>query len=1025
MFGIDRDRRLDQLYHTAWTTKDGAPGAVQALAQTTDGYLWLGTANGLFRFDGVYFEHYQPVTGPPLPSAHIHALFAVPDGGLWIGSSSGDVSLLKNGILTNYGVNDGMPHGFVWSFARDRQGKMFVASSQGLLQLKGSKWERMGADWNYAESALSLLVDSQGTLWVGLSGSVRFLPEGETRFHLAASGSRYVKSLARSPDGKVWMADFGNGVKPVPVPPDDPRAARPMIDVASNAVLFDDQGSLWVTSLGDGIRRVPYPEKLGGKKIGRLSSDAEIFTQKQGLTGDAILCILQDREGNVWTGTNIGLDRFRQSPVVSVEFPPGTVDFVLKAEENGKIRVAAANRSLMLIDKGKAIEIPGEFAAFDGYRIPGGFAAIASYVPDPIDHQKYIADTKTVLETPYHSRLIHRGKIFAYPHTYFPGSGSFRDAFAGTAEMLNAVTRDSSGRVWFAVRTSGAIRVGANHSTSLKDLGGPSGAVSSAFTDASGRVWFGFHNRVAVLDGDVVRTFSANDGISVGDVASIHGKGQKIWIGGPDGLALFDGSRFRMMQPAASSGYGGIREVVATADEGLWLSSDLGVVHIPNSEVESFQNNLNYRVQFQIFDAEDGLSAAPQSPGYGSAAEGTDGLVYFATMRGVVWIDPKRISKNELPPPVSVDSLIANGTKYVFSELVNLPARTTSLQIHYAALSLSIPERVRFRYKLDGGDMAWQDVGTRRDAYYTNLGPGTYTFHVVACNNDGVWNHTGATATFVIAPAYYQTWWFRLSYGAIAAGALWMLYLYRLKRATAEIQERLGARLEERERIARELHDTLLQGFQGLVLRLQAVLKALPAEAPAHQMIEKVLDRADDVLLEGRQSVRDLRQAGEAGNELAEALKNSGEELALGNSTVFSLTVIGTPQSMGPVVFNEVCRIAREAFANAFQHAQAKKIEVELTYTSVGVSLSVRDDGTGIDAAILNKGRQGHWGLSGMRERAQKIGGKLNIQSNPGGGTGIELTIPARVAYPQSADGSRWQRIKRFVTRANKGASQP
>jgi len=994
---------------------------VQALAQTADGYLWLGTQSGLFRFDGVRFERFEPSTGPGLPSAHIHALFAVPDGGLWIGSSAGDVSLLKNGKLTNYGEKDGMPHGFVWSFAQDRQGKIWVAASQGLFRLEGSKWARMGADWNYAESAMSLLVDSQGTLWVGLSGSVRFLPEGETRFRLAASGSRYVKSLARSPDGKLWMADFGNGVKPVPIPPDDLRAARPMIDVASNAILFDDQGSLWVTSLGDGIRRVPYPEKLDGKRIGHLSSDAEMFTQKQGLSGDAILCILQDREGNVWTGTNIGLDRFRQSPVVSVEFPAGTVDFALKAEENGKVRAAAANRSLMLIDKGKATEIPGEFVAFDGYRIPGGFAATASYVPDPLDDQKYLANTKTVLETPYHSRLIHRGKLFAYPDMYFPGSGSFREAFAGTADMLNAVTRDSSGRVWFAVHSLGAIRVDANRSTSLKDLGGPPGAVGSEFTDDSGRVWFGLHDRVAVLDGDRVRTYSAEDGISVGNVASIHGKGQNIWIGGPDGLALFDGSRFRMMQPAAASGYGGVREVVATADEGLWLTSDLGVLHIPNSEVRFFEKNPDYRVQFQIFNAQDGLSAAPQSPGYGSAAEGSDGIIYFATMQGVVWIDPKRLPKNTVPPPVSIDSLIANSTKYGFSEPVNLPARTTSLQIHYAALSLSIPERVHFRYKLDGEDKAWQDVGTRRDAYYTNLGPGTYTFHVAACNNDGIWNDTGAMEKFVIAPAYYQTWWFRFFYVAFAAGAVWLFYLYRLKRATAEIQERLGARLEERERIARELHDTLLQGFQGLVLQLHAVMKILPAEGPAHQMIEKVLDRADDVLLEGRQSVRDLRQAGDASSDLSEVLKNYGEGLAQGTSIVFDLAVIGMPRALGPVLFDEVCRIAREALINAFQHAQAAKIQAELIYNSGELCLRVRDDGTGIDEVILQKGREGHWGLPGMRERARKIGGKLNISSNTGFGTEIELTIPAKVAYRQTHDESLGQRIKRFATRKEEG----
>jgi signal transduction histidine kinase len=288
---------------------------------------------------------------------------------------------------------------------------------------------------------------------------------------------------------------------------------------------------------------------------------------------------------------------------------------------------------------------------------------------------------------------------------------------------------------------------------------------------------------------------------------------------------------------------------------------------------------------------------------------------------------------------------------------------------------------------------------------------------LAASRGDGGWSDTGATTEFVIAPAFYQTWWFKTLYAVAALGSLWLIYLVRLRRATAQVQQQLGARMEERERIARELHDTLLQGFQGLMLRFQAVMKMLPAQEPAYQMMESVLDRADEVLLEGRQSVRDIREEGTTGAELAATLVQCGEELAREHASFFSLTIVGEAQAVGPVVFDELCRIGREALINAFRHAHAMKIEVEIIYNESGLCLRIRDDGEGIDEAILSKGRSGHWGLSGMRERARKIGAKLDIWSNPGAGTEIELRISAELAYPCSKPESVWNRFMHIFRR--------
>ncbi len=293
---------------------------------------------------------------------------------------------------------------------------------------------------------------------------------------------------------------------------------------------------------------------------------------------------------------------------------------------------------------------------------------------------------------------------------------------------------------------------------------------------------------------------------------------------------------------------------------------------------------------------------------------------------------------------------------------------------------------------------------------------------MIACNNDGLWNGAGAILDFVIPPAFYQTWWFRVFYGLVAAGALWLLYFFRLKQATAKVQERLDGRLEERERIARELHDTLLQGFQGLMLRFQAVMKMLPEHGPAQQMMERVLDRADQVVLEGRQRVRDLRAEEITDDDLPKKLMCCGKELAQDYAPLFTFSIVGVARVLDPAVYNDTYWIGREALINAFQHSRSAKIEVEITYDRAGVRLTVRDDGSGLDQATLERGREGHWGLAGMRERAQKIGAQLNIWSRSGVGTEVKLTIPAEVAYPTSGRQSLWQRAKRTVIGTNETA---
>jgi signal transduction histidine kinase len=558
---------------------------------------------------------------------------------------------------------------------------------------------------------------------------------------------------------------------------------------------------------------------------------------------------------------------------------------------------------------------------------------------------------------------------------------------------------------------SGTFRLERSGWTSLESLDGPQGTATAEFTDSEKRIWFGFANQVAMLDGDRVRIFSGKDGVHIGTVTSIQGTGTSIWIGGEFGLESFDGNRFQPINASDGSTFGGVSGMIADTEGGLWFSENRGVIHIREAQLRQSSS-----VEFESFGLLDGLTAELRGPlASPSAVQTTDGRIWFATTKGLAWINPRRIMRNAVPPPVLIESVVANGKRYNTSTFLSLPPRIASLQIAYTATSLTIPERVRFRYKLEGQDTEWQDAGTRREAFYSNLDPGSYQFRVIACNNDGIWNESGTVLRFIVLPAFHQTLWFRIFCILAFAGCLWLLYLLRLKRATAQVQQRLGARLEERTRIARELHDTLLQGFQGLILRFHAATKTIPQDHPARNLLESTLDRADEVLLEGRERVRDLRQDEISANELPHMLAACGQELGRDNAIRFSLSVLGTQQPLDPTVGYEACRIGREALTNAFQHSKSSKIEVEITYDHRHVGLRIRDDGVGISHDVLHRGRVGHWGLAGMRERTQKIGGQLKIWSQVGAGTEVELTIPASIAYPLSSSRLRWRWIKRLV----------
>jgi PAS domain S-box-containing protein len=710
----------------------------------------VGGFDGLCRFDGVVFERYQPQSGGPFPAQSVISLLALPNGDLWIGFRSGAVSLLRQGNAANYTTREGVPSGGIWSLAQDREGTIWAAAESGLARLEGNRWKEVGKDWSFpGKSALAIFLDREGTLWVSTEDTLVFLPFGATRFQPTGIRATQVMQIAQAPSGKLWMTET-RSVRPIPLSDKQQAPDQTEIRVGSTGILFDNDGALWVTSLGDGLRRSPASELLKGQ-IKDFSTAVESFTAKDGLSDDVARVALQDREGNIWVGTNNGLDRFRKTNLVPVVLPFKSAYAVLAAGDAGDIWVE--NLSVMVRVHGGRV--------YRDHPIPSG----ASFA---------YRDTAGVIW------WLSEDAIYRYDagnYTTIAVPTSFHKPFQATPI---AATKDGSGALWLSEEREGLFY---RKKGGWRQLGTASDfarlSPRTAFTDWMGRAWFGYQGGTIILlkDDGIQRVFPADES-AVGDVRAINGRGRHTWVGGELGLAFFDGNRFRRIVPADGEAFRSVEAIEEASDGSLWLAERRGVIQVPASEVQQALDNSSHRVKYRIFDSFDGLPGTFAENS--KVAQGTDGKLWFIALKGLVWVDPANIATNALPPPVLIRSVRANGRQAGSLTNLKLPPRTTNLQISYTALSLSVPEKVRFRYRLEGVDKDWQDAGTRREAFYNGLGPGRYHFRVIACNNDGVWNEEGAHLDFNIAPAWYQTIWFRGLYVLAFVALLWALYQMRV-----------------------------------------------------------------------------------------------------------------------------------------------------------------------------------------------------------------------------------------------------
>jgi len=962
---------LDRYKHLAWTGKSGAPTGVAALAQTSDGYLWIGTDHGLYRFDGVRFERFEEQS----PSRRsVYGLYASSDGGLWVSYESGGVSFLKDGHVTQYGSKAGLPdHGLIEGFTEDAHGAIWLYGAGYLYTRVGGQWKNMGGDvglkGNYAPF---LLITRDDAFWVGTGDGLFYRAPNAKQF-VPLEQEGYVSYIAQASDGSIWVAHLHGAIERWITSAATPvRAPGSIATTSVGHIQFDHQGGLWINGLGDGVRHIASNAIGQNTDLSALKPKIELFNSSNGLSGDYAWPLLIDREGNIWVGTGAGVDRFSRSNFTPAPFPTGTHDFALAAGADGSVWTGSSSKPVMELKDSqiKTFDVPpytlAAYADREGAVYIGGVSGIWKMSDAGAEH------------------------LASRPNANVA-------AFA----LILAITKDKHDTLWVSVGgPSGAGLYTWTHGQWKKSS--ISGTPRADFTDADGRVWLGYRdNRIVIVDGNNITTVGPRQGVAIGDAKTFQQDGHHVWIGGSEGLGYMEGPRLKMVGLADGGSLKNVTGIAFSSQNDLWVHTLDGVFHLPAEDVHQAEINASYPMHFRKFDTLDGLPGAPalQFP-LPSVIRSSDGRLWFATSNGVVWLDPAQLISNPLPPHVVIDSVEADGKTYTQQDGLTLPANTENVRITFSVPSLTMPERVGAKIRMRGLDNDWRDVGGQREVSYSNLGPGHYHFDVIGANEDGVWNNVGRGIEFSIKPAFYQTILFVVLCICLALLALWQAIAFRVRQVNRRLRVRLEARHAERERIARDLHDTLLQSFPGFLMKMQVGVDRLPLpEAAAErQFLNQTLDQARGIIVESRDQVSRLRS--EEYGDLAEVISAFAKDHASHLEMTLNASIEGHERKLNKEIFEEVAFIMKEAICNAYAHSGGNRLTVRLDYRRDALFLEVHDDGTGIDPAILDVGgRPGHWGLMGMRERAKQMSAKLSIDSSSGGGTCVTLCIPARIAY--------------------------
>src|SRR5882757_8273264 len=940
---LDPNRLPSQYVREQWTTEPRYPGGVvNGIAQTTDGYLWIGTDRGLIRFDGFNFRPVSLTSIAIASNVSILQLLTDAGGKLWIRPQGADLVRQEEGKFKSvrYG------HGAITALSKDKHGGVLVSDiEQGTFRFTADDVQNLGPS---SPPVISMAETADGKVWLGTLGDgLFFLTDGHATNVNAGLPDRKINSLLPI-DEELWVGTDtglyhgnGNGFRRL-------ELSSFLGNVQVLSMLRDHDSNVWLGTTRGLLR-------INGKGIS--------FSEENELRGDGgINALFEDREGNLWIGGTRGLGRIRDSAFVtysSVSDP--------RFEHNGPVYVDPEGRTWIAPTQG------GLYILQNGRVQP-----VTSIPPDEVVYS--ISGTADGVWAGRQrgglTRLQFRKGAIA--------SQSYTEADGLAQNSAYAVYESRDGSAWAGTLNGGVSKFKDGHFTTYTTSNGlASNTVSAILETHDGAMWFATPSGLSSFSNGQWKTYSTTEGLPSPEVNCLFEDSSGIlWIGTSAGLAFLGSARFQILHESPDV----LREAAVGMAEDkngrFWIATSDHVLRVPRDKLLS---GVVKTIDVREYGQADGLQSTEGVKRSRSVVADSAGRIWFSLAGGLSVVDPSQIDDNSVPALPYIEAITADNNTANLAASVRIPPSPRRITFEYTGLSLATPARVRFRYLLEGFDSGWSQPVAAREAVYTNLGAGSYRFRLVASNSEGLWNGPEAAIGFEVEPTLSQTWWFRsamvLCVGLVALAA----YLIRMRQLTRLLNARFEERFAERVRVARELHDTLLQSFQGLLLRFQtayALFDTRPAEAK--DVLGNSIDQTAQAITEGREAVQGLRASTVESNDLAQAITTLGEQLAAeaGSATSVGMfvEVEGTPWNLHPIVRDEIYRVASEALRNAFRHAQAKQIEVEFRYDERQLRLRVRDDGKGMDATFLAaEGRAGHFGLHGMRERAKLMGGKLTV----------------------------------------------
>ncbi len=955
-----------QLLRTAYTPREGAPMPVIRMAQGRDGLLWMSSAQGLFSFDGLRFERFVPHGGPQLPADMPLSLLVDADGALWLGFRFGGVYRVREGRVTAY--TGGLPARSVGQLAQGPRGELWAGTTAGLYRLQGQRWQPVTAADGAALPSLEggMVVDRQGSLWL-LSRERLFRGDARGGPLVLYQEGRSSTGLLLDAQGRAWWSDKerlwlldGSGRSM----PQGRPASWPVALERAQIVWMDRQGHAWAAGR-QGLLRVSSEDLL------RHLDDPHhpVPAQRLPLNAEEVsvgVGMLDDREGNVWLSTYHRLEKLQARRLQSLERQGRALaDVALATDGQGQLWLSSMTDGLLGWEDGR----------------------LRQYRPHVSPESGSLLDTPEGMVWLSSAGGWRHGPNGLQPLPPLPLP-------PGALLKPQALARHD-GELWASLVAQGLYRLHGEQWRAGAGVDGlPEEPALSLFEDTrDATLWLGYVERGAwSLQQGRLRHWSAEQGLDVGRVLVFASGARGLWVGGSEGVAWFDGQRFHRLGSVSGEALRGVSGLVETPEGELWLHGASGVIRVSAAEVGALRADPRHVPVLEVFNADDGLVGRTSTlRPLRTAARTGDGRLWFSTELGLFWLDPGHLVRNPQPPQALIRALRSDGQAL---DLQHPQAQTgaRSLQVDYTAAGLTQPGRLKFWFRLSGQDSGWQAAGTRRQAFYTNLAPGSYRFEVFAENEDGVRGPV-AQVELLMPAAWWQTPAFRLAVVLVALGLLWGLYRLRLRHMSRLLRLSLEARLLERGRIARDLHDHLLQEVQALVLRLHAVVAEMLPGDRQRQRLEALLDEAEQAVGHTRDQVSGLRQQPAEPPQLFATLRGLGEALAAQHGIAFEASMEGRPATLPPDAAEELLAIAREALRNAFRHARASSITLCLRCTGSGSGclLTVQDDGVGFVPDEPLVARAGHWGLVGMRERARRIGAMLDWRQPAQGGTEVRV----------------------------------